>query len=230
MFSSRTTFRTSAGSTGEPAFAVDMHLGAAMLRLGDVAGFAERLGDLRVGDAHAEEISRRQPRRPRQPDEQRVDVGAFAAEIARFQQERDIADPAAARRRVAIRIVDDPVIDRPRLVEGRVRLPTISRAFAEHDPVGRRARRRLQIFGQLLRAGVGRIPGAVAGLDAGGDRDLARRCRLQPRGRDDRRPRRRLPQHKGRDRATARSDRPRAGSRARPAAPAATAAPAFSGP
>src|SRR5580704_18417821 len=78
----------------EPASSLNEDFGPTMLRLGDVAGLAERFRHLRVGDADAEEIARRQPGSPREANVQRVYIRALAAEIARLQHESDVAEPA----------------------------------------------------------------------------------------------------------------------------------------
>ena len=96
-----------------------VHLGAAMLRLGDDLGTrAEALvAELRGGDADAVDIARRQPGRAREPNVKRIQIGTLAAEIPGLQHCGNIADAAATDFGVAERIVDDPFIDRAGLVE-----------------------------------------------------------------------------------------------------------------
>ena len=57
-----------------------------MLRGGDVAAGAAQAGKLRRRrDAQAVEIARRQARGARQADEQRIQVGALAAQVLRLE-------------------------------------------------------------------------------------------------------------------------------------------------
>ncbi len=56
-------------------------------------------------------------RRTRRADTERVEIGAFAAQIPRLQHEPDVADTAAARFRVSKRVINDPVINRARLIK-----------------------------------------------------------------------------------------------------------------
>src|SRR5262245_10221907 len=96
-----------------------MNLGTAMLGLGDVlGGRAEApIAELRGGDSNAIDVARRDAGRACKPDEQRVEVRAFAAKGARLEHRGDVARPAAASRSVAERILDHPLVDRARLLE-----------------------------------------------------------------------------------------------------------------
>src|SRR5580765_6877675 len=90
-----------------------------------------------------------QPCCSRQSNVQRVEVSAFAAEVAGLQHEPDIAASAASNLRIAKRILDHPFVDRARLVEigggslGRL----LSRLL--DDAIGRHKLARLEEIIQL---------------------------------------------------------------------------------
>src|SRR5260370_11323006 len=65
-----------------------------------------------------------------QSDIERIQVRALAAEIAGLQHRGDVANAAAARLRIAERVIDDPLVDATRLLD-------IAECPA-HDTVGRR--------------------------------------------------------------------------------------------
>src|SRR5262245_14258337 len=91
-----------------------MDLGAAVLRLADVAGLAEapELRGVRAPDAV--DVACRQSGRPREADVERVQVGALAAEVARIQHALHVTDAAPSDLGITERIVDDPLVDRAR--------------------------------------------------------------------------------------------------------------------
>src|SRR4051794_10862264 len=66
-----------------------------------------------------------EPRRTRRADIERVEIGAFAAQIPRLQHEPDVADTAAARFRVSKRVINDPVINRARLIKVGLMAPRV---------------------------------------------------------------------------------------------------------
>jgi len=79
-----------------PAVAVQVELGAAVLGLGDVPALAEALELRGVRAARAVYVARRDLHGPREADEERVEIGALAAEVARLEHRLDVAQPAAA--------------------------------------------------------------------------------------------------------------------------------------
>ena len=113
-----------------PANPFEPNVGPAMLGLGDVGrSDAEALvAEARRGDANAVEVARGKTRRASEADKQAVDVGAFAAQLFRRQHRLDVARAAAARRGDALRVRDEPIVDRARLLKIGLR--------AGHDPVG----------------------------------------------------------------------------------------------
>ena len=82
-----------------PAVPGEVDLRAAMLRLRRVADERPRLRKPRSDrrDAEAVDVARRNPRGAAEPDEQRVQVRAFAAQVSRLEHEADVADAAALR-------------------------------------------------------------------------------------------------------------------------------------
>jgi hypothetical protein len=70
-----------------PPLPLDKNFGAATLRLGDITGLTQRLRYFRVGDTDTEEVACGQPRRAGERAIERIDVGAFAAEIVRLKHE-----------------------------------------------------------------------------------------------------------------------------------------------
>ena len=101
------------GIDRHPAVTGDVHFGAAMLRLRDVfrRGAEALVPQFRFGDADAIHVARREPRGASQADIERVQIGAFTAEISRLQHEPDIAEAAAARFWIPKCVIDDPLVD-----------------------------------------------------------------------------------------------------------------------
>src|SRR5262249_9817144 len=93
--------------------------GAAVLGFRDVAALAETLELVRVGHADAIDVARGNAGRAREPDEERVQVCAFASEVARLEQRADVAEAAPAHLGIAERVVDDPLVDRLGFLEVR---------------------------------------------------------------------------------------------------------------
>ena len=163
-----------------PAEALQEDLGAAVLGLGDVSALAQALvAEARVGDADAVDVARRQPGRAREADEEGVEVGALAREVAGLQHAADVADAAAAHLGLAEGVVHDPVVDRARLVLVALRpLDDVARGVA-HDAVGGQQRGGAQVEHALgarqplgFCAGLGEVGGAVAGGEAAEDLEL----------------------------------------------------------
>src|SRR5262245_4394289 len=102
-----------------PAKSAQEHLSSTVLRLAhDFAAGAEALvAELGGSDANAIDIARGQADRARQPDIERVQVRTLAAKISSLQHRGDVADAAAARLRIAERIIDDPLVNAPRLLD-----------------------------------------------------------------------------------------------------------------
>ena len=155
-----------------------MELGAAVLGLGDVAALAEALELRGVGAARAVHVARGDLHCPRQPDEERVEVGALAAEIARVEHGLDVAQPAAADLRVAEGVLDDPLVERARLVGiGGDALRDPLRRL-QHDAVGGDQLRGLEItredraiLADHLHRRPRQVDGAIARGEAAGDLD-----------------------------------------------------------
>ena len=84
-----------------------------MLRLADdLRARAQRLeAELRRRHPDAVDVARRQSGRARQPDEQRIQVGALAVEVAGPDHRGDVADAAPQRLGVAEGVLDHPVVD-----------------------------------------------------------------------------------------------------------------------
>jgi hypothetical protein len=95
------------------------------------------VAEARVGDADAVDVACRQTRRAREADVERVEVGAFAREVAGDEHHADVAEAAAARLRVAEGVLDDPSVDcaRRRFVATLAAGDFLRRLF--HDAVGR---------------------------------------------------------------------------------------------
>jgi hypothetical protein len=111
--SSRTTLRTSAGVDRNPAEVFEMNFGTAVLRFGD--DFVRRaeafVSQFRFCDANAADVARGHAGCAAEAHEERGEVGAFPAEVFRFEHEADVAETAAARFRIAESVVDDPFVD-----------------------------------------------------------------------------------------------------------------------
>ena len=154
-----------------------------MLRLGDVAALAQALELGRVGDAHAVDVARGHARGAREPHEQGVEVGAFAAEVPGLEHRPDVSDPAPAHLRVAERVLDDPVVHRPRLLHlPAAPLRDVLRR-RRHDPVGadepgglevHRERRLVLPLPRL--AGRQQVDGSIPGGESVSHVDGGRRC------------------------------------------------------
>ena len=101
-----------------------------MLRLADIRRTsAQRLeAEFRGRDADAVDVARRQADRAGEADIERVEVGAFAVEIARLDHGGNVADAAAFGRGVAEGVLDHPVVERAR--PGHVAL------LSAHDVLG----------------------------------------------------------------------------------------------
>src|SRR5207244_3992850 len=115
-----------------PAESAQEDLGATVLGLADdLAACPEALvAKPRRRDADAVDIACGQSDRTRQPDIERIQVRALAAEIAGLEHRGDVADAAAARLRIAEGIIDDPLVDATRLLD-------VAECPA-HDPVSGR--------------------------------------------------------------------------------------------
>src|SRR5665213_2925518 len=173
------------GVDRHPTQPFGIELGAAMLRTRDVARLAEALvAARRVGDTNAVRVACRYAQRARHADEQRVQVGALAAQVARLEHELDIAGAAAAHLRVAERVVADPVVERTRTLDIGMRAARDRLRGVEHDAVGGQQRRRVRITlceYRIERGGWRRtrqVDAAVARRDATRQRDTGLRPRL----------------------------------------------------
>src|SRR5207247_65510 len=153
---------------GDPAESAEVNLGATVLRLADdLAACPQALvAKARWRNADAVDVACGQSDRARQPDIERVQVSALAAEIAGLQHCGNVADAAAARLRFAERVIDNPLVDTPRLfdiaegpahdvVGGRfddaVRRHQIGRGGIEFALIGRE-RRHAATLGEIDRA------------------------------------------------------------------------------
>src|SRR5439155_9458190 len=96
---------------GYPPAALVMELGPAMLGLAHVPGSTEALELLRLGDPEAEDLARRDARRPRQADEEGVEVGALAAQVPCLEHRLDVPEPAPPHLGIAEGVLDDPLVD-----------------------------------------------------------------------------------------------------------------------
>src|SRR5207249_3044078 len=105
------------GIDRHPAVARRVELRAAVLSLADVTALAETLELLRVGRAHAVDIASGNAGRSRQAHEERVQVGALAAGVARLGHRLDVPQAAAANLRITERVVHDPLVDGPSLLD-----------------------------------------------------------------------------------------------------------------
>src|SRR6185436_4136356 len=123
----------------DPAETLRVELRAAMLSLAD-----DRCADAEAAvtmdrrrDPEPVDVARRNAGRAAKADEHRIQVAALAAEVLRLQHRLDVAPAAAARFRIAERVLHDPLVNRTRLVEvGTRALDDVARGFA-HDAVGR---------------------------------------------------------------------------------------------
>ena len=116
--SSSTTFRTSAGSTGTPNRSREdaLPLGSVELLLLSPTrhrGSCIPSPTWRHGSRTRRARGKAGP--TREANIERIEIGAFAAQIPGLQHEADIADATAARLRISKCIVNDPLVDRPRL-------------------------------------------------------------------------------------------------------------------
>ncbi len=162
-----------------PTVAAGEELGAAVLCLRDVrrAGAEALVAVLGRRHAHAIDVARRHVDRARQPDIERVKIGALAAEVAALEQRLHVTDATAARLRIAEGVVDDPLIERARLVDVGLRALGDVEGHLAHDAVGRnqlgRRGEKLAIGGgQVDRlVGPGEIRRTIARHEAAGDFD-----------------------------------------------------------
>src|SRR6185503_10787619 len=126
------------GVDRHPAIADQEHLGAAVLRAGDVgAADAEAaVAEVALGDAQAVDVARRHVHRACKADIERVEICALARQVAGLEHRLDVADTAAARLRIALRVVDDPVVDGARFFDvGALAASDFVDGLA-HDTVG----------------------------------------------------------------------------------------------
>ena len=86
-----------------------------MLRLGHVlrSGAQALVAEGRWRYPKSVDVACRQARRARQPDEERVQVGALARQVAHPQHRAHVAQTAAPRLGVARRFLHDPIVDGP---------------------------------------------------------------------------------------------------------------------
>src|SRR6516164_2782740 len=102
-----------------PAKSAEEYLGATMLRLADHLGVRAEALVTEFGrrDSDAIHVACGQADCTRQPDVERIQVRAFTSEVAGLEHRGDVADAAAARLWIAERVLDDPLVDAPRLFE-----------------------------------------------------------------------------------------------------------------
>ena len=133
-----------------------------MLRLRDRLRRRAEASIAEIGfrDANAVRVPRRQARSARESDEERIQIGAFAAERLRFEHEPDVADAAAARLRIAKGISDDPLVDRARFVHVAVRAARDREGGRPDDAVGRDQLRGPAKVGELRSVGERRAASA----------------------------------------------------------------------
>src|SRR5271165_6322814 len=89
------------------------YLRATMLsfRNGRAGGSEALVAEVRWSNPYTIDIPRRDSGCPRKTNKERVEIGALAAEIARFQHRSDISGAASARGSIAERVLDNPFID-----------------------------------------------------------------------------------------------------------------------
>src|SRR5262249_48193003 len=157
-----------------PAESAQENLGATVLGLADDLATCPKalVAEPRGRNADAVDVACWQPNRARQPDIERIQVRALAAEVAGLQHRCDVADAAAARLRIAESIIDDPLINAARLLnvaEGPAH-DLVAGRF--HDAMGRHQLGRGSIeFALIVRerrrgTAAGEIDRAVARGDA----------------------------------------------------------------
>ena len=169
----------------------EVELRPAVLGTADVTALPEALELCRVGHPHAVDVARRDADGTRQPDEEGVEVGALAPEVPGLEHPADVADAAAAHLRIAERVLDDPLVDRARLVELRLRaLRDLDRGPAD-DSIGPDETCGFEVFGELapvFAADAARrreVHGAVARGEAGRHLDHGTRFARRPLGVED---------------------------------------------
>src|SRR6185295_14539514 len=160
---------------GHPAEAGEVDLGAAVLGASDVRGTSAEaaIAELALRHSQAVDIARGKSGCARQADVQRIEVGAFALQVAGLQHALDVADAAAAHFRVAGRVIDDPLVDRARLLQlAELALGDVARRVP-HDSirgnqVGRREIERRGGGVERLdgRVGLAQVDGAIDGRKA----------------------------------------------------------------
>src|SRR5262249_16930627 len=147
------------GVHGHPAVIREEHLGATVLRLRDGgAARSERLvAEGRWGYPDAVDVAGGHAHRSHETDEEAVEVGTLSAEVPGLEHGLDVADAAAAHLGLAVRIVENPVVHGPHLVEiGRLATSDLDGSVSD-DAIGRH-----QIGGPSPRFEARRI---LAGLD-----------------------------------------------------------------
>src|SRR5947209_9927870 len=133
-------------------------------------------------------MSRRDADGARQPDEERVEVGALSPEAPGLEHPADVADAAAAHLRITERVLDDPRVDRARLVQIGLRPPRDIERRPADDSVGPDETGGGEVFGELalvLAADLARlleVHGAVARGEAGRHLDEGTRFGRWPLG------------------------------------------------
>lgn len=94
-----------------------------------------------------------------QTDVKRVEIGAFPAQILGFQHKTDIAYTAAADFRISKCVLDDPLVDRMRLLQVSIRTASDFICCDFHDPsVGSIFVGRLK-YSSSARSALGALPG-----------------------------------------------------------------------
>src|SRR5262249_42202589 len=102
-----------------PAESAQENLGATVLGFADDLATCPKalVAEPRGRNADAVDVACGQPNRARQPDIERIQVRALAAEVACLEHRSDVADAAAARLGIAESIIDDPLINAARLLD-----------------------------------------------------------------------------------------------------------------
>src|SRR5258708_34110707 len=92
---------------------------ATVLSFRDVFGRSAKtlVSQLGFSYANAVDVARGNSGSSRETDVERVEIGALAAKILRFQHKANVTDTTAARFRIPKRVVDDPLVDRASLFD-----------------------------------------------------------------------------------------------------------------
>src|SRR5690242_4536734 len=131
----------------DPAKAGKVELGPAMLCCRDVSSLPECLVARGFIDANAIVIPRGDTCGACESHEEFIQVGTFAAQIATFKHGFDIPPSAPARGRIAVGVIDDPVVYGLRLLQGGLSICVLydgERSLA-YDTVEWNMLRRVQI-------------------------------------------------------------------------------------